>query len=72
MSTSPSTPIPPLPWLVWVPGERVVVRYQADDGVHDALGELLETTPHYVVIRTRRGDVQVNAETMITGKRVDR
>lgn len=61
---------PPLPWVAWRPGERVVVRYRAPDGVHDALGDLLETAPEAVVIRTRRGDVRVAASTMITGKRV--
>lgn len=61
---------PPLPWLAWAPGERVVVRYRADDGVHDALGDLLEVRPDGVVVRTRRGDVAVHARQMITGKRV--
>ena len=61
---------PPLPWLEWVPGERVVVRYRDEGGVHDALGTLLEVTPHYVVIEARRGRIKVEASTMITGKKV--
>ncbi|MSS83445.1 hypothetical protein FYJ24_01425 [Actinomycetaceae bacterium WB03_NA08] len=61
-----------LPWLDWTPGDRVVVRYRASDGVHDALGELLETAPEHVRIRARRGDVLVKAETMITGKLVSK
>jgi hypothetical protein len=48
----------------------VVVRYRLADGLHDALGELLETAPDHVSVRTRRGDVRVMAETMVTGKQV--
>ncbi len=61
---------PPLPWLAWTPGERVVVRYRGEDGLYDALGDLLETAPDHVVIRTRKGDVRVDARTMVTGKKV--
>ncbi len=61
---------PPLPWMNWEVGQRVVVRYRAPDGVHDALGTLLEVDPHYVVVATKRGDVKVGATTMITGKKV--
>lgn len=61
---------PPLPWLEWAVGERVVVRYRAEDGVHDALGDLLDVRPDGVTVRTRRGDVAVHARQMITGKRV--
>lgn len=61
---------PPLPWLAWSEGERVVVRYRLADGLHDALGALLETAPDHVVIDTRRGPVRVEAETMVTGKKV--
>jgi hypothetical protein len=56
--------------MAWKPGIRVVVRYRLADGLHDALGELLETTPDHVSVRTRRGDVRVMAETMVTGKQV--
>lgn len=61
---------PPLPWLDWTPGERVVVRYRTDTGTHEALGELLETQPDAVRIATRRGEVEVHASTMVVGKRV--
>ena len=63
-------PPPELPWMKWAPGERVVVRYRAEDGTHDALGTLLEVAPSYVVVEARRGIVRVEATQMITGKRV--
>lgn len=62
--------LPPLPWLEWTPGDRVVVRYRLDDGLHDALGYLVETDVDHVVVETRRGRVRVEAITMVTGKRV--
>ncbi len=61
-----------LPWMDWEPGDRVVVRYRADDGVHDALGTLVERSPHHVVVKARRGLVRVEALQMITGKLVTR
>ncbi|WP_240470998.1 hypothetical protein [Schaalia suimastitidis] len=65
------TPTPPaLPWLAWPIGTRVVVRYRLADGLHDALGILVESAPDHVVIETRRGQVRVEAETMVTGKEV--
>lgn len=67
---SMKTNLPPLPWLAWTPGERVVVRYKSEDGIHDALGTLVETTPHYVVVEAKRGLVKVPAHQMITGKKV--
>ncbi len=71
MSNSlPETTPPPLPWMKWAVGDRVVVRYREPDGVHDALGTLLEREPGYVVIEARRGKVRVEANTMITGRRV--
>ncbi|WRS30265.1 hypothetical protein U6G28_00785 [Actinomycetaceae bacterium MB13-C1-2] len=66
----PETTPPPLPWMEWRIGDRVVVRYREPDGVHDALGTLLEREPGYVVIEARRGKVRVEANTMITGRRV--
>lgn len=63
---------PMLPWATWSPGDRVVVRYRAEDGIHDALGTLLENSPHHVVIEARRGTVRVEAAQMITGKLVAR
>lgn len=68
--TQSASSLPPLPWLDWTPGERVVVRYRLDDGLHDALGTLLETAPDHVVVDTRRGVIRVEASTMTTGKRV--
>lgn len=62
--------LPPLPWLAWMPGERVVVRYRLADGLHDALGALKTTSRDYVEIETRRGLIRVDAETMVTGKKV--
>ncbi len=59
---------PSLPWLQWEPGQRVVVRYHGPEGVHDALGTLLERAPDHVVVDTKRGPVRVEATTMITGK----
>lgn len=61
---------PELPWLRWHAGERVVVRYREADGLHDALGDLVEVGPDAVVVRTRRGDVRVPATAMVTGRRV--
>ncbi len=61
---------PTLPWLEWAPGERVVLRYRRPDGLHDALGILVETAIDHVVIDTRRGPVRVEASTMVTGKKV--
>lgn len=61
---------PPLPWMQWHVGERVVVRYRVEGGFSDALGDLLAVGPHGVRVRTRRGDVDVPAELMVTGKRV--
>ena len=67
--TSAARP-PELPWLSWQVGERVVVRYRQPDGLHDALGDLLEVKPDAVVVHTRRGDVRVPATAMVTGRRV--
>lgn len=65
------TPLPPpLPWTHWRVGERVVVRYRVEGGVSDALGDLLAVGPHGVTVRTRRGDIEVPAAIMVTGKRV--
>lgn len=62
---------PPLPWMAWSVGDRVVVRYRDTDGlVTDALGHLLDVAPGYVVVDTKRGPVRVEARTMITGKKV--
>ena len=54
----------------WRPGERVVLRYRLDDGLHDALGTVVEAAIDHVSIETRRGLVRVEATTMVTGKSV--
>lgn len=54
----------------WRPGERVVLRYRLDDGLHDALGTVIEVAIDHVSIETRRGLVRVEATTMVTGKSV--
>ena len=59
-----------LPWMRLELGSRVVVRYRLEDGLHDALGTLLEKAPTHVMIDTRRGRVTVDARTMVTGKQV--
>lgn len=62
-------PPPPLPWMSWEVGQRVVVRYRdTDGGSRDALGTLVETAPDHVVIDARRGRVRVEASQMIVGK----
>lgn len=62
--------VPVLPWLEWSAGERVVVRYRLSDGLHDALGDVIESEIDHVTINTRRGVVRVESSTMVTGKRV--
>ena len=59
-----------LPWMSWEIGDRVVLRRKEEDGFYDALGYLLEKSPHYVVIQTRKGNIKVPAEKMVTGKKV--
>lgn len=56
--------------MEWQKGERVVLRYRLTDGLHDALGDVLEVAVDHVTIQTRRGQVRVEAPTMVTGKRV--
>jgi hypothetical protein len=60
-----------VPWTTWPPGCRVVVRRRLPEGgLSDVLGDLLETSPAGVVVRTRRGDVRVPAAQIVLGKRV--
>lgn len=61
---------PPLPWLAWKKGDRVVIRRREADGLYDALGEVLDVCADYVRVRTRKGDVTVPATKMVTGKKV--
>lgn len=63
-------PSPELPWMQWDIGDRVVVRFREKDYRRDALGILLEATPHHVVIDTKRGPVKVLASTMVVGRKV--
>ena len=65
-----SEQVPPLPWMNWRVGHRVVLRYRLADGLHDALGDVIEVAPDHVTVMTRRGGVRVDAHTMVTGKRV--
>lgn len=48
----------------------MVLRYRLADGLHDALGTVVEVAADHVSIETRRGVVRVEAHTMVTGKRV--
>ena len=68
ISTRPPRAIPPLPWMRFEVGQRIVIRYRLADGLHDALGEALEVAPTHVTVATRRGPVRVDAATMVTGK----
>ncbi|QPK94750.1 hypothetical protein HCQ94_04265 [Actinomyces sp. zg-332] len=56
--------------MSWEIGDRVVLRRREADGFYDALGYLIEKSPHYVVIETRKGKVRVPSEKMVTGKKV--
>lgn len=67
-SARPPRAIPPLPWMRFEVGQRIVIRYRLSDGLHDALGEALEVAPTHVTVATRRGPVRVEAATMVTGK----
>ena len=69
-STRSPLAIPALPWMRFEVGQRIVIRYRLEDGLHDALGEAVEVAPTHVTVATRRGPVRVDARTMVTGKRV--
>jgi len=57
--------------MEWQVGERVVVRFRDTDGrPTDALGHLTEVAADHVNVDTKRGNVRVPADRMITGKRV--
>lgn len=56
-------------WATWPLGVRVVVRRRLPDGMYgDVLGDLLETGPDGVLVRTRVGDVRVTAAEIAVGK----
>ena len=67
-------------WHTWSPGVRVVVRRLRDDlpvtpdpfepRHTDVLGEVLEVDDDGVLVRTRRGDVQVPAADIVLTKLV--
>jgi hypothetical protein len=67
-------------WRAWSPGVRVVVRRlrddlpetpAADEPRHtDVLGEVLAVDDAGVLVRTRRGDVQVPAADIVLTKLV--
>lgn len=55
--------------MEWPLGVKVTVRRREADGLYDAVGELIEKSPDYVVVRTRtKGDVKVPATKMVKGK----
>ncbi len=56
--------------MQWLVGDRIVLRYRLPDGLHDALGTVVEVEEDHVTVDTRRGPVRVEAHTMVTGKRV--
>lgn len=61
----------PPPWAGWPAGCRVVLRRRlAEGGYGDVLGDLLSTDDDRAVVRTRRGDVVVDAADMVLAKRV--
>jgi len=62
---------PPLPWLSWQVGQRVVLRYRDAEGrPTEALGHLTEVAPDHLNVATRRGEVRVPAESLVIGKLV--
>lgn len=63
-------PLPPsasaVPWENHV-GERIVVRTRTPKGLFDVLGDLLEVTPMALLVRTRRGDQEVDRSLIVAG-----
>ncbi|WP_448631505.1 hypothetical protein [Cellulomonas soli] len=80
MSTASTNRPPAEPWRTWEPGVRVVVRCirrEADGSpldrhgephYTDVLGDLLAVDDTGVSLRTRRGDVHVEAADIALGK----
>ncbi len=51
-------------------GTRVVVRYRLDEGLTDALGDLVQRSADSCTIRTRRADVVVDLRLVTAAKQV--
>lgn len=59
------------PWTHWPLGCRVVLRRRLPEGgFTDALGDLVQADDVRAVVRTRRGDVTVEAADVVAAKRV--
>jgi hypothetical protein len=67
-----SPPIPPQQqFLSDAPlGTRVVVRYRIEDGLTDALGELVGRGDGDCTVRTRRSDVVIPLALVVAAKEV--
>jgi hypothetical protein len=67
-----SSPLPPpQQFLSAAPlGTRVVVRYRIEDGLTDALGELVGLSDGVCTVRTRRLDVAIPLSLVVAAKEV--
>jgi hypothetical protein len=62
---------PPQQFLSAAPlGTRVVVRYRIEDGLTDALGELVGLGDGVCTVRTRRSDVAIPLSLVVAAKEV--
>jgi GNAT superfamily N-acetyltransferase len=62
-----TTPVPPrVRWQDHV-GQRIVVRVRSATGLRDVLGDLLEAGDDRLLVRTRRGEVDVDTATITAG-----
>ncbi len=61
-----SSPRPAIAWENHV-GERVVVRTRTPQGLADVLGDLIEASSAALLIRTRRGDREVDRSLIVAG-----
>jgi len=52
------------------PGTRVVVRYQIEGGLTDALGHLLACDADSCTVRTRQADVVIPLDRVVAAKEV--
>ncbi|MDO4792025.1 MAG: hypothetical protein Q3999_06035 [Buchananella hordeovulneris] len=57
--------------MEWRAGDRVTLLYRENGNLQEVAGELIETSLHGVVVRSRRGDVRVHASQMIVGRKVE-